>query len=162
MPTIIKGFSKQKIITVDWLLTTIKSIPDMHLRGITTIAYDPDRYFQRSYVMPKAINYSVKGQYSNAPIDHILLYDFNSAEECRHILFHEIGHHVYNRVIGSTLKKEWVTKIYPNSLFVSEYARTNASEDFAESYAFYLTSKVTLQKIPGKYHFIKSLFENGH
>ncbi len=157
MQTLIKGFSKQDIVSVDWIVATVKRVPRHHLRNITAIVYDPGRRFQRSYFNPKPVNYSARGQYDLSPVEHILVYRFETPAECQHILFHEIGHHVYNRVITSSLKKQWVTGIYPNSKHVSEYASTNASEDFAESYAFFYTNPKRLARIREKFKFIRQL-----
>jgi hypothetical protein len=56
----------------------------------------------------------------------------------RHILYHEIGHHVFSLVISSKVKTLWVNRIAKQTPSVSVYGATNPQEDFAEAYAIYL------------------------
>lgn len=155
MSLIIKGFKKQNIVSIDALTELIKRVPKTHLQGLNTVVYDPYRFYQRSYTQPRPVNYRVAGEYDSAPIDHIAIYKFRDRKEFSHILYHEIGHHVFKRCLDSVKRKEWVTKVYPNSEHVSEYAKTNASEDFAETYAFYITNPANLASLPDKLKFMQ-------
>lgn len=132
---LVKGFNKQIHVTSSQVVTQIKRIPTDHRKGVTAVVYDPSRFYQRSYVAPKSINYRAAAEYKNLPVDHILLYKFSSFEEFCHSLFHEFGHHVFYRILNSIQRKEWVTKVSPTGEYVTKYAQKNASEDFAESYA---------------------------
>ncbi len=157
MKLIIKGFKKQNIIEIEDVIAVINQVPTHHKHGITTIVYDPGRFYQRSYYQTKPINYSASGEYNSIPIDHVIIYKFSSYTEFRHIVLHEIGHHVFKRIMSSVQRKTWVTEIYPNKDYVSSYAKTNAHEDFAECYASFYTNHESLRKISTKYHYIKKI-----
>lgn len=153
---ILKDFHLQNVISVDDITAVVKGIPSAHIAGVKTIAYDPTRYHQKSYYDPKPINYFVQGEYKIGPFEHILVYKFDNLQEFRHILFHEVGHHVFMKTLSSKDKKKWVFDVYPNSQHITEYSKSNAAEDFAESYAFFLHSPNKLKKIFKKYIFIKN------
>ena len=73
-------------------------------------------------------------------------------------LTHEIGHNVhYNmRIDNLALATEWENLSHQDVGFVSDYARTNEFEDFAESYRAYVLEPETLLLIsPVKYEFIR-------
>ena len=91
-------------------------------------------------------------------LDHILIYKFRTKEEFKHILYHEIGHHVFRHKLNSVQRKKWVTQVYPKSAHVSEYATTNANEDFAETYAFYVQNSIRVSAIPTKLEFMQKVF----
>ncbi|MFH1846805.1 MAG: glycosyltransferase, partial [Candidatus Omnitrophota bacterium] len=60
---------------------------------------------------------------------------------------HEIAHHLYYEIFSQELRDQW-EKLYEKSTkdtdFVSDYARKNAEEDFAETYANYMTDSLNL------------------
>ena len=156
MSLLIKGFKKQKTISIDEVVSAINELPKSHILGLTSVVYDPNRFYQRSYVTPKPINYGVAGEYNSGLVEHILIYKFKNKFEFKHILFHEIGHHVFRCHLNSTQRKTWVTGISPKSTYVSDYAKTNANEDFAESYAYYFTDQTYLANVStSKLHFLK-------
>ena len=73
-------------------------------------------------------------------------------------LTHEIGHNVhYNmRIDNLALANEWENLFHQNAGFVSDYARTNEFEDFAESYrAYVLEPEKLFLYSPAKYEFIR-------
>jgi hypothetical protein len=121
----------------------------------TTFLKEYDPFTPRSYTQLRTVNYRAVGKYDSAPIDHIAIYKFKDKTELSHILYHEIGHHVFKRYLDSVKRKEWVTKVYPNSDHVSEYAKTNVSEDFAETYTFYIANPTSLVSIPSKLKFMQ-------
>lgn len=49
-----------------------------------------------------------------------------------HVLYHEIGHHVFYLVLDSRAKKDWVTRVYPGSVCATPYGMVSPAEDFAE------------------------------
>ncbi|MCG8671033.1 MAG: putative zinc-binding metallopeptidase, partial [Pseudomonadales bacterium] len=57
------------------------------------------------------------------------------------------------------LRKQWVTALYPQGGFVTDYAKTNGQEDFAESYACYLCDPQTLNRFPEKYLYMQQLLK---
>jgi hypothetical protein len=73
-------------------------------------------------------------------------------------LTHEIGHNVhYNmRIDNLALANEWEDLFHQDVGFVSDYARTNEFEDFAESYrAYVLRPGDLLLYSPVKYEFLR-------
>lgn len=155
MTLIVKGFSKQQVVSVEYIQSALNKLPSSHLVNLECIAFDPSRYYERSYVAPKPINYSAMGSYSKLPINHILIFNFRTPSEFLHVLYHEIGHHVFKHVLSSKERKLWVTDISRNNAYVTDYASTNANEDFAECYACYHVNLTLLSAIPTKYRFIR-------
>jgi len=160
MPLVVKGFSKQNIISPAQIETAIIHLPKHHISSLECIAFDPSRFYQRSYADPRPINYAAAGEYSRLPINHILIFNFRSQNEFLHILYHEIGHHVFKHVLDSFQRKSWVMDVSRNGEYVTEYAKTNASEDFAECYSIYLSDRERLAPIQLKYKFIENLMFN--
>ena len=157
----VSGFELQDKVSIDQLKASINLIPDTHLEHLQVIKYDPTRSIQK-------LRAYYNGGFSGMPAGEylsnyqsVVIYDFVDYDQFRHILFHEIGHYVFFKVISSFTKKDWVTQIYPNSLHVSDYAKRNACEDFAESYAFYLNRPETLKNIPSKFYFMQNKVFSG-
>ncbi|ODB37109.1 hypothetical protein BB427_14020 [Pseudoalteromonas sp. BMB] len=152
----VKFFEKQSIVCEREIRKIIERIPDGHLRHLDCIVYDPTFFFQRSYAVPKVINYRAWGHYSQQPKRYISIHKFGDCQEFEHVLFHEVGHHVFNNILGSANRVEWVTYIFPKSRhFVSNYARRNAQEDFSECYAYFLRGKASLIRDMSKLQFIR-------
>jgi hypothetical protein len=98
--------------------------------------------------------------------------EFLSAEYLLDTLVHEIGHNVQMNIRRDdlTLEQEW-TQIHRQSQdmfgqngtgFVSDYARTNKFEDFAESYRAYIRTPDALITVnPAKYEFFRANVFNG-
>lgn len=78
-------------------------------------------------------------------------------EMMEHTLVHEVGHNVYYNM-GEQKISSW-EQISSNSApkqYVSNYARTNVREDFAESYATFVRDPILLQEVsPQKFAFMK-------
>ena len=159
----ISGFSKQKIVEVDEIIAALDQLPYNHLTGLREIAYDPNRLVQRAigYYNTPDMSYSVPDFNSYGDYFHdeqwINVYKFKSKSEFFHLLYHEIGHFVYHCVISNAHRRYWVIDLYPRSTYISPYASKNASEDFAESYATYLTKPEQIKRLSRKYHFLKEI-----
>ncbi|MCF6436975.1 hypothetical protein [Pseudoalteromonas sp. MMG022] len=154
---VVKDFDKQNVVTDEQIKAAIAKVPVLHLQGLEYIVYDPSRFFQRSYVAPKPINYKVVGQYNQIPKKFICIHRISHVNEFNHVLYHEIGHHVFNQILPSQLRVAWVNDIYPHSShFVSEYASKNAQEDFCESYSCFYTKFNELAKDSRKLAFIRN------
>lgn len=153
----LNNFSAQDIITIDEILSIINALPDAHIAGIKNIRYDPARttflpsFFRRLFT--KAPNY-VKGVFIQNKRE-IVIYEFSSKPMCVHILLHEIGHFVFTLVLASHLKKEWVTTIHRKAPYVSDLAKQNANEDFAECYSMYLQQPDKLKMNDKKFTFMR-------
>lgn len=151
------GFSLQEMISVQNVLGALEKIPNHHLQGLKTITYDPDRVFQEpedDSDIPRPANPHSKGEF----IPHkrsIAIYDFDSRAQFEHILYHEIGHYVYFRILNKSAKKAWVSAIAYNDDHITDYAATNASEDFAESYAIFVQDPKALESLADKYRFLR-------
>ncbi|CAM4163821.1 hypothetical protein BIW53_03105 [Pseudoalteromonas byunsanensis] len=153
---VIKDFYKQSIITDEQIKAAMAKVPMAHLKGLEYIVYDPSRFFQRSYVNVKPINYKVIGQYNQIPKKFICIHEILHKHEFYHVLYHEIGHHVFNYILTSQQRVSWVNDIYPCSThFVSQYASKNAQEDFCESYSTFYTRPTDLAKDSKKSAFIR-------
>jgi len=155
----ITDFGKQTILDVNTITSQLKRLPRFHLKNLKQILYDPDRY------TPKIIDCSfldarAQGIYVQSH-QLIVIFELHNLNQLLHVLFHEIGHHVYFRIITQQLKVEWVKDICRNDKFITEYASRNAAEDFAESYSCYFLQPNKLKKIPLKYSFLKNhVFED--
>jgi len=152
---LVSGFSRQSAVRIEEIASTIESVPDFHLTGLDEIIYDPDWETPSAYEL----------QASNCPRKskgvflhdkrQILVFSFDDPDELEHILFHEIGHHVFDRVLESTLRKKWVTLINPDSRHVTRYATLDPLEDFAECYAMFMRNPKKLETIHTKYSFLR-------
>ncbi len=71
---------------------------------------------------------------------------------------HEVGHQVHNMYLEKRDQQEWIkiTRDMPKDKFVSEYAKKDHFEDFAESYRYYLRNPEELKKASvEKYDFMR-------
>ncbi|MFW5863778.1 MAG: putative zinc-binding metallopeptidase [Desulfohalobiaceae bacterium] len=86
----------------------------------------------------------------------IVIYPFRSRAEFFHALYHEIGHHVFLRVLLQQQRDKWFFKVRPHEQgFVTQRAAKNAREDFAETYACYCASPQLLFRAPKKRDFVQ-------
>ncbi|MRX26867.1 hypothetical protein [Kangiella sp. HZ709] len=158
MPIAVKNFNKQTLISPEEVAELIKKAPASHLKGLRYVVYDPNRFYQRSYVQPVIPDRRVKGQYYPDMLDAIIIYEIKDKKLFSHILYHELGHYVFQRLLSADQRKTWVTKLYNSGQFVSDYAKTNAQEDFAETYAFFIQNKPFGFNLQAKYRFLQRYF----
>jgi hypothetical protein len=152
---LVSGFNRQSMARVDEISSTIDVLPTFHLAGLDQIVYDPGWETGSGF----ALRQTQCPRRSKAVFlrneRKILVFNFADLPELRHILYHEIGHHVFDRVLESALRRKRVTLINPHSRHVTRYAARNAIEDFAECYAVFVRDPKKLQKIHRKYIFIR-------
>jgi len=80
---------------------------------------------------------------------------------------HEVGHNVWNDMgwHGLSPRQQAWAELSANSApdeYVSEYAKTDMQEDFAETYATYIHDPELLQEVsPGKYEFMRDHIFHG-
>lgn len=153
----ILGFSRQSLVSTEYVLNTFRALPAAHRMGIRLIRYDPARDVARAintYLEP-TISASVQGSfYRSDTLAAVIIWKFHSQAEFRHILFHEVGHHVFTKVLDQNARNRWFYEIRPNEQkTVSEYACKNAHEDFAESYATWLGNRELLRCCPLRFSF---------
>ncbi|HSC76226.1 MAG TPA: hypothetical protein VLB90_08325 [Pseudomonadales bacterium] len=152
---LLTNFHLQSAVDIKNIISLLKKCPSFHLQGLQEILYDPLRQMQQPLLQARRyVPSHIKGQYLQH-LHSIVLYPFCGERELLHTIAHELGHFVFLHRLDSTVRKKWVTEIYPGSEKVSKYASTNASEDFAESYAFYLLSPEALRPIAEKYAFME-------
>lgn len=157
----ITDFGKQDIIPVNEIVSHINRLPKFHLEKLDEILYDPERF------TPKIINHNetytsttAQGVYIQSH-KLIVIFELHNLQQLLHVLLHELGHHVYFKIIPQALKMRWVKDICRKDKFVTAYASVNAAEDFAECYASYLLAPEALNKIRLKYNFMrKHVFED--
>jgi len=151
----ISGFSGQNIITVQNIKSAIDALPRYHLSGIEEIRYQTSHLYA-----PKDGEPFYTPRFSKAVFVQndkiILIHQFKDLAEFHHVIYHEIGHHVFYRIINGATRKMWVTDIYPTSRPITKYGDKNASEDFAECYAHFMTNPKLLNVIAKKYQFMRN------
>lgn len=159
----LSGFSRQEIVPVDDIVSAIDRLPAFHLEGLREIVYLPEYAPEASALFcPSLPRAEPKGEFIQRE-RRIFVYEFDSAAMFFHMLYHEIGHFVFFLVIGSRVKKRWVTEVFPGSACVTRYARVNPWEDFAETYAYYLLHPQVLQtELPEKHAFMRECVFSGH
>lgn len=152
---LVSGFARQSMVSIEEITSTIDSLPAFHLVGLDEIIYDPDWETPSAFELQlSSCPRKSKGVFLR-DTRKILVFNFDNPTELQHILYHEIGHHVFDRILESALRKNWVTLINPGSRHITRYAKRNALEDFAECYAMFLRDPQQLQSIYGKYSFLR-------
>ena len=159
----VNGFDEYSELSnqdVENLINTL--IPEGHLDNCGNIICNPnDPHWLET---PGAVGYHV--EYTDgSPCEICLagsavLEGSNSSE--LEVLCHEIGHNAYNnlsledQIKWSGIHAESMVTYDETGLgFVSNYAHTNLFEDFAETYAIYMTNPDLLQFVsPEKYEFM--------
>jgi len=159
---LLSGFSRQEIVPVDDIVHSIDLLPDFHLEGLREIAYLPEYAPEASMLShPAYPRCAPKGEFVQAE-RRIFVYGFDGRAMFFHMLHHEIGHFVFFLVIGSRVKKRWVTELSPGSSRVTAYAGRNPWEDFAETYAYYvLHPRVLAKQLPEKHAFMRECVFSG-
>jgi hypothetical protein len=152
---IVSGFSDQCKITVDEVTHAVDALPSRHLSGVREIRFQEDHTYINEYG-EEGLTTPDSCKAAFVQDDQvILMHQFENHEEFLHILYHEIGHHVFYRVINGFQRKHWVTRIHPDSVVITRYAGLNASEDFAECYARFVLDPKQLNKLTKKYNFMR-------
>ena len=150
----ISGFSEQNIITIQQVKSAIDALPRSHLSGIEEIRHQTNHLYISKEGEPFYTPRFSKAVFvQNDKI--ILIHHFKDLPEFLHVIYHEIGHHVFYHVISGAIRKLWVTGIYPSARPITKYGDKNASEDFAECYAHFMTNPKQLNVIAKKYQFMR-------
>jgi hypothetical protein len=156
----LSGFAAQQIVPVDDIVRAIDRLPDFHLEGLREIAYLPE-YAPDVRAYPAYPRCAPQGEFVQSE-RRIFVYGFDRPAMFFHMLHHEIGHFVFFLVLGSRMKKQWVTQLFPESTCVTAYACRNPWEDFAESYAYYvLQPRLLERKLPEKHAFMRECVFSG-
>lgn len=138
-----------------------ETVPPSHLEGCSSIAFDPNHpVFLES---PNTLGFFETNSHRIHISDETRFP--NGSEDVLNTITHELGHNVQACLIEKDpeLSEKW-KQLYQESWdkvaasepgFVSEYAKTNQHEDFAESYRAYIRDPEKLQILaPEKYQFM--------
>jgi hypothetical protein len=152
---LLSGFRAQARVSAEQVAAAIDVLPMFHLTGLDQIIYDPSWDTRSGFALrQRHCPRRSKAVFLRAE-RKILVFSFEDIAELEHILYHEIGHHVFDRVLDGRLRKKWVTAINPRSRHITRYASRTAAEDFAESYAVFVRDPKALARIPRKYTFLR-------
>lgn len=152
MQILIAGFESQSIVSRDEVIDALLRLPELHLRGIKVVRYDPNKVIATSmiWLMDEPVSPGTRGSYYQTDnFSAIVVWKFTSRAEFYHILYHEVGHYVFMQTIQQPARDQWmydIRKQEPQT--VSQYAKKNSREDFAESYAAYVTQNTSLDACP--------------
>lgn len=137
-------------------------VPLEHLQGCPEIKYSPENPIFRETP-------SIKGFFrtDTHQIEIASRESFESIDEMAGTVMHEVGHNAFEFLESDNPQaterwKEMYTETWGVSYtgfgFVSEYAKTNPYEDFAESYRTYIEDPDLLKFMnPAKYEFLKNI-----
>lgn len=140
------------------------TIPKTHLENCPSIRYEP---------LPSELYPNAKGTFERGT-QEICIYgeQFAGSQEMLATLTHEVGHNVHENIMTKNLEvaQSWAN-LHQESLsqykqdgtgFVTDYARTNEYEDFADTYRTYIGDPEKLQFYsPEKYEFMKDYVFSG-
>lgn len=143
----------------------VENIPPEHLNGLSNLEYVNDGQKYAEGVM----GMWVRDDNGDQTIE---VYPHDDPGELMNTVAHEIGHNAEDNVAPGVMDS-W-GKLYQQSQlayedsngesneFVTAYAHANSSEDFAESYAYYINDPPYFYAVsPDKYDFLKNDVFNG-
>lgn len=148
----LSGFREQKLASINEITSAILKLPPAHIAGLSEICYRPNGNalypaFSRAQ--------TCQGEFI-LETRQIILYSARDKAELIHMMLHEVGHYVFYNVIPVNLRYQWTHDVHPQAPFITQYAQTNASEDFAECYATYAQHPNKLKRLSKKYNFVQS------
>lgn len=149
------GFRQCPWSSPEIVAEALELLPRHLLAGLMHIRYLPTPLVPSTTTWVTApSNTRLSGIYSQEDRS-ILVQGVRNREDLFHVLFHELGHHIYFSVLDSVEKKAWVVDIWGSEDAVSSYGRRNAAEDFAELFALYLLGTSILTDRPVKLNFMR-------
>ncbi len=161
MQILVAGFESQNIVSKDDVIKALLKLPELHLRGIKVVRYDPLRVIATSmtWLMDESIRPGTRGSYYQTEnFSAIVVWKFKSTAEFHHILYHEIGHYVFMQMLQQPARDNWMYQIRKNEpQTVSSYAKKNSREDFAETYAAFTNNNPSLSACPLRKAFMKEV-----
>jgi hypothetical protein len=148
----VRGFSAQQAVSPAQIEAALEWLPRFHLEGLRDIIYAPrDAMLYPSLEAPRPHGgFAAYVQEERT----IYIYRIDDPALFWHVLYHEVGHHVYFLVLGSAVKTRW-TGLYPGSACPTDYGYRGAAEDFAECYALYAQDTRSLAPYPAKLRFMR-------
>lgn len=158
MQILVAGFDQQKLVSRDEVVAALLKLPELHLRGIKVVRFDPHRIIANTmtWLAEEPIARGTRGSYYQTDnMSAIVVWKFETRAEFFWILYHEVGHYVYMRNLRQPQRDQWMKEIRPKEpQTVSEHARKNSREDFSESYAAWVNKDTRLDKCPLRRAFI--------
>jgi len=158
----VTGFEASGVITDDEVKQFLRDvIPLSHMDGCRGIKYIP----QRGQLHGSDLAGSIIPVYREIQVFEVDA-EFQTAEQILETVTHEIGHNVHKNIRANNMAVDgrWAA-LYNQSLatynanglgFVSDYARTDKFEDFAETYWVYIFNPQFLKAVnPDKYEFMR-------
>ena len=165
MQILVAGFDHQNLVSRDEVVAALMRLPELHLRGIKVVRYDPNRIIATSlnWLSDEPVAPGTRGSYfQNENMSAIVVWKFTSRHEFFHILYHEIGHYVFMRTLLQPQRDQWMKEIRKHEKqTVSDYARKNSREDFAESYAAWVTNDPAMDQCPLRKAFMSKVVFGG-
>lgn len=147
----ISGFAGAVVCPED-VLAALEPVPDWHLAGLRHIDFAPEEAGCLAPVVQAAYQQRAR---------RICFYRLAPWPPFRHVLYHEIGHHVYALVVSSKVKTQWTQRAFAASAPASAYGATAVEEDFAECYARYLMQGAGDSAFAAKAAFMRELVFSG-
>ncbi|MFO8033189.1 MAG: hypothetical protein R6U22_11680 [Desulfohalobiaceae bacterium] len=161
MTLAIVNFSRQNLVSKQEILQAVHRLPKEHYAGLKIIRYDPHRTLATymSYLQSQPSSIGTRGTYFHSwetSESVVIIYPFRSRAEFFHALYHEIGHHVFLRVLEQEQRNQWFFQVRPAEKgLVTSRAGKNAREDFAETYACFCVNSGRLFQAPLKRDFLQ-------
>lgn len=165
----IEGFDEYSDLSKAEVEGIIKDlVPEDHLEKCENITCSVDRALWDAF--PEALGlYNIETR--DITLASSKVFDITGENEIE-VLFHEIGHNAHAVLMDHNPEaaSEWAelheSTLETNALdgfgFVSEYAKTDVYEDFAESYSQYIANPALLEFMsPEKYAFMKTQVYDG-
>jgi len=116
------------------------------------------------YVSQNPIDFLVDNESFSCSASHILgahshgtiIISDAGYETNKHTLYHELGHHLWDN-LPQTDKEAWTVLFEQTESFLTQYAKTNPNENFAENVACYFTNYRSCAKnmVPEKVRFVE-------
>ena len=111
MRLLIANFDCQNIVSKDQVVRAVKRLPRSHYAGIQAIRYDPYRTLGTmvAAMQNKPFSPHTEGFFYRDPeynLSVIVVFRFHSLPEFYHILYHEIGHYVFLKVLNQNQRDE--------------------------------------------------------
>lgn len=152
MQILVAGFNHQKIVTREEVVNALVALPELHLRGVKVVRYDPNRIIATTmnWLTDEPISPGTRGgYYQTENMSAIVVWKFNSRKEFFHILYHEIGHYVFMKTLRQPQRDQWMYEVRQREpQTVSASAKKNSREDFSESYSAWVNKNPSLDGCP--------------
>jgi len=161
----VKGFEQSGVISNDDVKSYLKeTLPPEHISGerITEINY-PNQYNGDDKSVTLGVCSTDNNGVSDIKIFNQTPDGSNNLDDMKGTITHEVGHNVYwNMTQQQRDNWESLSASSKPDEFVSPYARTKSTEDFAETYREYVLNSGNLQEVSSvKYDFMQNFVFNG-